>query len=91
MDGFISLLVCKDEMSFKQQVNEVDKTKNPTPAYDQEQYEHNNVYKLLRSKHNRQSYKAFYNPTNEGNEKKNSFHKCGLAVKPFIKLHSAPP
>ena len=91
MESFVFLLVCKDEMSFKQQINEVDNSKEPTPAYEQEQCENNNVQHTLRSKHNGKSYKAFNNPTNNGDEKKNRFEEKGLAVKPLIKLHSEPP
>jgi hypothetical protein len=78
-------------MTFQQQVNKVDKTKNPAPAQYEEQNEYNNVYTALRSQHNGQSYKTFNNPTNEGDEKENSLNKGGLLVKPFIKLHNEPP
>ena len=55
-------------MSFDQQIDKVNQTKNPTPTKDNEHYEYNNVQRALRSQHNRKSDENFYNPTNEGDE-----------------------
>ena len=90
MSGFLLVCrsICKDKMSFEQQINEVDETENPTPTYNDEQNEHNDVNQALRSKHNGQSYKTFADPTNDGKEKENDFKKGGLAVKPLIEIHS---
>ena len=78
-------------MSFEQQVYEIDDCKEPTPTDQQEYEENNDVFNTLRSQHNRQSYKAFYYPTNKRNEQKDCFNKGGLAVKPLIEIHKTPP
>ena len=78
-------------MSGKQHINEIRNNEDPTPTYRYEKNEDNDVQNVFRSKHHRQSYKTFYNPTNNGDEEKNGFDENGLAVKPFIKLHSTPP
>ena len=69
--GFLSLLVCQNEMPFEYKVNQIDDAEEPTPTNEQEQYEYNDVYKGFRTKHNGQSYEDFYNPTNEGKDEKN--------------------
>lgn len=65
-------LFSQEKMSFDDHVDQIGKAEDPTPTNDEEQYEHNDVQRRFRTKHNRQSYKDFHDPTYEGDEEKDN-------------------
>lgn len=75
-------------MSFKRQIDKIDKAKDPTPAEHEEENEYNDVYHTHSPEHDGKSYKQFHYPTYERNDKKNYLQKTVLTVKPFIKSHN---
>ena len=46
---FRLLLVCEDQVSLQQHINEVDGTEEPTPTDEQERKENNDVHGVFRS------------------------------------------
>ena len=75
-------------MSFNEHINEICYAKEPTPTYEQEDQEHDDVFYALRSQHHGQSYQQFAYPVYAGDKKENCFDEGGLTIKPFIKLHN---
>lgn len=78
-------------MSLDDKVNQIDKAKEPAPADDEEEHEHNDAYRVLFCERNAQPYEALHYPTDEGNEQQQYLNESFLFVKPFIKRHYFTP